>query len=299
MITICITAISTCSTTKESEKSMRQFVPSEIYGWKAQGEVEIYDRETIFDYIDGAGEIYLSYAFRKLMVFRFLKAPDPTIFVELFDMGSPEEAFGVFSHAREGEELGIGQGSEYIGGVLCFWKGSLFVCIFSERETPATKKAVFDLGGKIAEKIKVTGAEPKLLGLLPDEGLVDRGVRYFHLHTSLNHHYFVASENILKLGPQTEAVLARYQPEESYLLCVRYQSQKQAQEALDSFLSAYIPEERESGIAQIENEKWVGAKSEGAFVVVVFDAPTEAYVQAFLKTVSNRLLESASSEVKS
>jgi len=289
-----------CSTIDKGEKNMhmREFVPNEIYGWKAEGEVEIYDRETIFDYIDGAGEIYLLYDFRKVMVFRLVRTSDPTIFVELFDMGSSQDAFGVFSHARESEEIGIGQGSEYRGGVLCFWKGNFFVCIFSERETPATKKAVFDLAEKIAKKIKVTGVKPKLLDFLPDKGLADKSVRYFHLHTSLNYHYFVASQNILKLSPQTEAVLARYEPDQSYLLYIRYQNQKQAKEAFNTFLNAYIPEEKESGIAQIENGKWVAAQLEGAFVVVVFDAPTKDNAQAVLEAVSNKLLQSASSEVE-
>jgi hypothetical protein len=300
VITICIATISMCSTIDKGEKNMhmREFVPNEIYGWKAEGELEIYDRETIFDYINGAGEIYLLYDFRKVMVFRLVKASDPTIFVELFDMGSPQDAFGVFSHARESEEIGIGQGSEYRGGVLCFWKGRFFVCIFSERETPATKKAVFDLAEKIAKKIKAAGAKPRLLEFLPDKGLANKSVRYFHLHTSLNYHYFVASQNILKLSPQTEAVLARYEPDESYLLCIRYQNQKEANEALNTFLNAYIPEEKESGIAQIENGKWVGAQLEGAFVVVAFDAPTKDHAQAMLEAVSSKLLQSASSEVK-
>jgi len=301
VITICIATFSTCSTMNEGEKSMhmREFVPNEIYGWKAESEVGIYDRETIFDYIDGAGEIYLLYGFRNVMVFHLAKVGEPTIVVEIFDMGSPEDAFGVFSHAREGEEVGIGQGSEYRGGVLCFWKGNFFVCIFSERETPAAKKTVFDLAQKIAENIKVTGTKPQLLGYLPTEGLLERSVRYFHLHTSLNYHYFVASRNILKLNQKTEAVLGRYVPGQSHLLCIRYQNQKQAKEALNSFLSSYLPEAKESGIAQIENDNWVAAKLEGVFVVVVFDAPTEASAQALLEAVRNKLSESASSEVKS
>ena len=301
VITICITIISMCSTIKESEKSMhmREFVPGEIYGWKAQGEVEIYDRETIFDYIDGAGEIYLLYDFRRVMVFRFIKASDPTILVELFDMGSSEDAFGIFSHAREGEGQGIGQGSEYRGGLLCFWKANFFVCILSERETPETKKAVADLARKIAEKIKVTGTKPKLLDYLPPEGLLSRSVRYFHLYTSLNYHYFVANQNILKLSQKTEAVLARYQPGGGFLLCVRYQNQKEAKEAFNSFLSAYIPEAKESGIAQIDNGKWVAAKLEGVFVVVLFDAPTKAYAQDLIKAVEDRFSESASENRRS
>ncbi|MEW6674688.1 MAG: DUF362 domain-containing protein [Nitrospirota bacterium] len=44
-----------------TENPMLKFLPDEIYGWKAQKKVENYNRETIYDYMDGAGEIYLAY----------------------------------------------------------------------------------------------------------------------------------------------------------------------------------------------------------------------------------------------
>jgi len=294
----CLAAMLACAANERDREiiSMREYVPSEMNGWKTQDEVETYNRESIFDYIDGAGEVYLMYDFRKVMVFRFAKADQPYILAELFDMGSPQDAFGVFSHAREGEDHGIGQGSEYRGGLLCFWKSKFFVCISLERETPEAKKAVQDLAGNIAEKIKTTGARPELLDYLPSEGLESNSVRYFHKHTTLNYHYYTAGENILNLGPQTEAALATYQPGETYLLCVRYPEQEQAKEALSSFLTAYIPEAEESGSAEIEDGKWVAAKQERAFVIVVFDAPTEAYAQDLIKAVEDRLSELASEE---
>ena len=112
--------------------------------------------------------------------------------------------------------------------------------------------------------------------------------------TSLNYHYFVASQNILKLNQRTEAVLTTYQPDKSFLLFVRYQNQKEAKEAFDSFLSAYIPEEKESGIAQTEDGKWVAAKLERVFVMVIFDAPTKTYAQALMEAFENKLSESTS-----
>lgn len=297
-IVSCMATLLACATDKGDKEivPMHEYVPSETHGWKAQDEVETYDRESIFDYIDGAGEVYLMYDFRRVMVFRFAKADQPNILAELFDMGSPQDAFGVFSHAREDEDQGIGQGSEYRGGLLCFWKSKFFVCISSERETPEAKKAVQDLAGKIAEKIKTTGARPELLDYLPSEGLESNTVRYFHKHTTLNYHYYTAGENILNLGPQTEAALATYQPGETYLLCVRYPDQEQAKEALNSFLTAYIPEAEESGIAEIEDGKWVAARQDYTFLVVVFDAPTKAYARDLIKAAEDKLPESTSEE---
>ena len=268
---------------------MQEYVPTEINGWKAQDEVETYDRETIFDYIDGAGEVYLMYDFQKVIVCHFTKTEQPNILLELFDMGSSQDAYGIFSHAREGEDQGIGQGSEYRGGLLCFWKSKFFVCVLSERETQEAKKAVEDVARNIAEKIDVTGTEPAMLGYLPTEGLESNTVRYFHKHTTLNYHYYIASRNILNLGPHAEAVLATYQPSGTYLLCVRYPDCEQAEEAFDSFLTAYIPEARESGSAEIEDGKWVAAEQDQAFVMVVFDSPTHAYAQALMRAVEDRI----------
>jgi hypothetical protein len=275
---------------------MREYVPSEIHGWKAQDEAETYDRQTIFDYIDGAGEVYLMYDFRKVLVYHFARPEQPKILLELFDMGSSQDAFGIFSHAREGEDQGIGQGSEYRGGLLCFWKSKFFVCVSSERETPGAKQAVELLARNIAEKIEVDGTEPEILDYLAPEDLESNTVRYFHKHTTLNYHYYTASENILKLRPQTEAVLGTYTPGRTYLLLIRYPDCEQAKEALNSFLTAYIPEAKESGMARLEDGKWVAADQDQAFVVVVFDSPTQAYAQALMRAVEDRISKSASED---
>jgi len=266
-----------------------ELVPGEFRGWKAQGEVEVYDRETIFDYIDGAGEVYRLYSFRKVVVRRLVKVDQPTIFVEIFDMGSSADAFGVFSHSREGEDLGIGEGSEQRGGLLCFWKGSFFVCIYSERETAETEETVPALAKGIAQRIKGEGGRPGLLEYLPPDGLQRLSIRYFHLYGSLNYHYYLADQNILKLSEQTEAVFARYQPGRTYLLLIQYQSSEEAAEALASFVSLYIPEAKESGIAEVQEGRWVKAILEGVFVAVVFDAPTAASAEALMGAVRAKL----------
>jgi hypothetical protein len=290
-VAMCIAIIPTCATDKSYKEtvSMQGFVPTEINGWKTQDQVETYDRETIFDYIDGAGEVYLMYDFRKVAVYHFTKTEQPDILLELFDMGSSQDAFGIFSHAREGEDQGIGQGSEYRGGVLCFWKNNYFVCVLPERETPEAKEAVEDLARHVAGKIEVVGAKPELLGCLPNEGLDSNTVRYFHKHTTLNYHYYTASENILKLGPRTEAVLATYRPSGAYLLCIRYPDREQAKEALASFLAAYLPEAKEFGSAEIEDGKWVTAEQDQVFVIVVFDSPDQTYARTLMKAVEDRI----------
>ena len=52
-------------------------LPSEVQGWKWDGKDETHNNQTIFKYINGAGELYLAYGFKGLTVRRFEGAGKP------------------------------------------------------------------------------------------------------------------------------------------------------------------------------------------------------------------------------
>ena len=280
-----VVAISLSACDKKGDRamshSMRQFVPEKILDWSLQDSSESYDRQTIFDYIDGAGEVYRSYGFRKVEVFRFTAAEKPEITVEVFDMGSADDAYGVFSHAREEEEPGIGQAYEFRGGLICFWKAAYFVCVLAEEGTPETKKAVFAMAREIDRALPTSPGRPELLNSLPQEDLIPSTVRYFHTHQSLNYHYFLSEENLLNLSRQTKAVLAAYKPGSVYLICIQYTAAAEADDARGRFVEKYAPEAKD-GLGEIEKGRWVGVTAEKEYVIIVLDAPTEDYAKKLL-----------------
>jgi hypothetical protein len=270
---------------------LRELLPDESLGWTAQGEVEFYDRESIFDYMNGAGEVYRMYAYREMVVQRMAKEGQPEITVELFDMSSSEDAYGIFSHSRFSEDTSPGQGATYQPGLLCFWKSRYFVCITAMRETPETMKLVYDIAGKIDQLIPSTGPKPQILECVPRDSLDQMSVRYFHLYTSLNYHYYLADQNILKLNEKTEAVIAQYEPHRNFLICIRYPDEKLAEEAMNSFREAYIPEADSSGVARIEDDKWVVAGLRSKFILLALDAPTSDYATDLINAAKKRLAE--------
>lgn len=293
IIVIPLTIVLCTSLTNEGENDMAlsELVPRKMNGWKAEGQDEIYSRDTIFDYINGAGEVYRMYGFREVLVRRFIKTGESDITVEVFDMSRPEDAFGIFSHGREGKEEGIGKGSEYRGGLLCFWKDKFFVCVFAEEDTPSARKTVMNLAKAIDHSIKDKGTKPGILDYLPEEGIIETSVRYFHTHVSLNYHYYLADQNILNLDQHTEALLVRYQQEKSrcYLLLLHYPDVKEAEKAFKSFKQVYMPEAKEPKIIQTEDGKWVGADATQEFVMVVLDAATKAFAQTLLERAKDKL----------
>ena len=281
--------------TGEAKGNMKQEIslPLESGGWKWDRKDLNYNRRTIFDYIDGAGELYLSYNFQGVRVRRFEKPGQPSIIAELFDMGSSEEAYGVFSFERQDEDAGIGQGAEFGGGLLRFWKGKFFVSVYAEGDGPEVEPAILSLGREVANSIKMTGPLPKLISVLPDgqAGLVEKSIRYLHSHVLLNQRFFVANQNILHLSPKTDAVLAPYLREgkKIHLLLIRYFTPKEAEAALQSFKKAYMPEAGEKETLQTEDKRWTGARRQKEFILIVFGAPREASARELIQATENNL----------
>src|SRR4030042_1020804 len=272
---------------------MKKLLPQDILGYKSDGQDEFYDRQTTFRYMDGAAELYRSFAFKHLLVRRYLKANSPAINVELFDMGLAEEAFGIFTFETGGEDAGVGQGSDYGGGLLRFWKGKFFVNVYAEQEAPSTKQDVLEIAKGIARSLGQEGQKPKLIHYLPQEGLSERSIRYFHLYQSLNYHYFVSHQNILRLGEKTHALFASYllpqTKDKTFLLLIQYPTKKVAGEALQSFVKAYLPESTSAKAIQTENRKWATALTYQEFVIVVFDAPLKDKEEELIQATKKKL----------
>jgi len=268
--------------------------PAEAAGWRWDGKEMKYNSETLFDYIDGAAELYLAYGFQGLTVRRFEKSSQSRITVELYEMASSEDAYGLFSFERQDEPVGIGQGSEFGGGLLRFWKGKYFVSIYADGGEAEAESAIVTMGRATADLILETGPEPELVDRIPgkDFGLVDRSVRYLKSHILLNQRFFIAHENILNLTRRTEAVLAQYirENQRTHLLLVRYPSENEATDAYKNFMDAYLPDAGGKDLLKTEDQRWSTARQRGDVVVVAFGAPTAADAEVLFKATEDKLL---------
>lgn len=261
-------------------------LPSTVEGWTWDGHEAHYDARTVFDYIDGAGELFLAYGFQQLAVRRFEKADQPPLTLEYYDMSAAEGALGVFSFERQGESIGIGQGSEQGGGLLRFWKGRYFVSIFADGEGAEAESAILHLGRLTAAAIREEGQPPRAIGLIPgrDAGLVETSVRYLTSHVLLNQRLFIARDNVLGLTRQTGAVLARYGRDAAaaHLLLVRYPTATAARAAYGRFMAAYLPTADGKDRVKTNDGRWTLARHRQAFLAVVIGAPSESFGEALL-----------------
>jgi len=250
-------------------------LPATIGEWVRQDAPVTYDRETIFDYINGAGEVYRSYAFDHVLVDGY-EAPDGrALTVEVFDMGTPQDAFGVFSYSRENEEEGIGAGFEIKGGILCFWQNRFFVCVTDELRRAEAQESMTEVARGISSALPLEGSRPALMASLPGEGLIPFSDRFFHTHQSLNYHYYLTRENVLNLSQDTEVALARYGPGSTYLVLIAYEGEPKASQALGSFKSHLGIDVEGEATGELDTGGCYSVGQEGHFLVVVLEAETE------------------------
>jgi hypothetical protein len=210
--------------------------------------------------------------------------------VDIFDMKTSRDAFGVFSHSREEVDSTFGQGSQYTGGLLLFWKNNYFISILASPETEISKQTVMKLAKNIEDAIPADGPLPGILALLPEEALVLESIRYFHHYIWLNSHYFVSNDNILHIDKDTDGVLAKYgkKGKRSILLVLKYPEDEHAKLGYNDFVRHYLPEISGKPVVQIEDGTWTGCRLKDDVLTIVFNAADEGAALKLMERVQKK-----------
>lgn len=265
-------------------------LPAQIMGWQRADGVQKFTPQTLYEYINGGAELFISYGFREAMAYDYTKTGEIEIKVDIFDMGNPYDAFGVFRHGCESLDRTVAPDveSQYSGGLLTFWKGQYYVSLLAYPETPEKRKILLALAGKIADAIDQDNPIPPIVDRLPKRHLLPESIRYFTSHVWLNSHYFISDENLLGIGPGTPATLARYRlgtDPRTYpiLLIIGYPDPVTSEEARRKLSKKYGLNVR--GLAQERGNKWIAVRREGRLLAVVLGAPDRERATSLLSGI--------------
>ncbi|MFC1543044.1 DUF6599 family protein [Candidatus Neomarinimicrobiota bacterium] len=270
---------------------LARLLPETAGEWQTGREDQVFNRENLYEYINGGAEIYLSYGFIELINRTYVLSDQPDILVDILDMGTSQNAFGVFAHSRESIAADFGQGSSYFQGYLQFWKDRYVVSIIANPETAESKPALFALAKEIETAIGVDGRLPAILELLPEQNMVEESIRYIHDHFWMNSHFFIADENILNLNDQTDAVLVKYGAlgQRMILLLVKYPQDQDAEAAFASFTESHLPELRQMAAVRSEDGSWTSGRLSGNLITIIFNASSQNAAQSLVDAVQDKL----------
>jgi hypothetical protein len=169
-------------------------------GWTSR-KTTSFTPEDLWNYIDGAAELYLAYDFQRLVSAEYATTGGDTITVDIYDMGAPMNAFGIYRAELTGTPAGVKLGSESyeLTDLLAFWQGPYYVKLSAVAATPGALKAdMQQLARRTAQKITDPAGAAWMLIRLPAENRVAYSEKY-------------ARVDYLGHGFLTNAVSASYQ----------------------------------------------------------------------------------------
>ncbi len=271
---------------RASDTTMTSLLPSAFNGWKSSTD-RMYDRLGLYEYIDGGAELYISYGFRQMLHRVYVCDNQPSITVDLFDMGSSRNAFGVYTHARQTIDMSYGQGAVVLQGAILFWKDRYYVSIVAENETSESKDAIHELAGHISANIPAEGKIPPVIDRLPKTGLVDESILYFHHYIWVNSYIFIAEENVFGIGEKDQCVLAKYVAGDTrwFVLIIEFTNEPRAKQAFENFR---LLEEIEDGFNPCYGEeggKWMAGLLRDNRLMLIYDSPDRMTAEKILNEI--------------
>ncbi|MDR1673621.1 MAG: hypothetical protein LBS09_09220 [Bacteroidales bacterium] len=250
-----------------------------------------YTQDNLYDYINGAAEMYLSYGLVGMRGCRYTAENLPDITVEIYEMTESRNAFGVYTQSRDRDEHTYGQGSLTYPEASLFWKDRYFAVISAPKATPESAAAIRFLAETTDKAIPQKGKLPAIVGLLPTEKLADGGTLYFHHYIWLNAYFFIADFNLLNIDGQTDAVLAKYgTPEQrTYLLLVEYPDGTATEEAYRQFMQRYAPEAGNGKSIRLEDGTWFVGWHNGNRLGAIFNSPSKDDAENLFQAIISKM----------
>jgi len=153
----------------------------ELPGWSRVTEPEHYEADNLWEYINGQADFFIDYGFVRVDTAEYRNDQESSsVVLEVYRMGRPQEAFGIFAaeRTRDDRPLEIGADSYLGSNVLGFWQGEQYVKLTSFDEGPAVEQALIDLAEEISSRLPNPGLELETLLLFPEEGRVEASERF-------------------------------------------------------------------------------------------------------------------------
>ena len=227
-----------------------------VAGWSLAEEHRTYDPDTLYDFMNGAADLYFTYGFELLAVGKYEHGEGGQIRVEIYRTATDADAFGLFTYNSFGETIDLGVDGRWESGAgVVFWQRRSLVQVIAREQVEDTTLQAF--GRAVADALPAGGARPDVVAALPGDGQQQGSVRFFREQMAFENFLWLGTANVLGLGPDVEGALAEYEldGQAAKLLLVAFPDDERAREAQAGLESA----ETESLVATAVQGNTLGA----------------------------------------
>lgn len=194
-----------------------QLIPSngKLSGWVQSRAPSTYEGKTLYRDRATSPDLYHAYGFERQAEVEY-ETPQfgsrPLILLEVFDMGTPENAFGIYNfHTYPQMKFEwVGSKAMLSGNYLRFSKGKYFIEIEGYEIATGIREAMIALAKIITAQIKDPPPKPQTLALLPSSNKVSGSVKLFRSNWVLRQIYSTLPVNVPQLTDTPLGISARY-----------------------------------------------------------------------------------------
>jgi len=167
-----------------ASQSLPEFVADIVpKGWGLFDKVKQFTAENLYEKIDGRAEFFLSYDMIRMISTGFINSANTGQFIDLsiYDMGTPTNAFGVFSVERSqgGPPLGLGRAGYRSDSNYYIWKGQYYIKIIASDASGELRRIGMNLARKVSDFLRDSGEGIWGLAALPLTDRLPDSVQYF------------------------------------------------------------------------------------------------------------------------
>jgi hypothetical protein len=146
-----------------------------VEGMESREMPATYFPESLFEYINGAAEIYLSYDFKELIVAEYTKSDSTdSVAVEIYDMGNHKNSFGIYSAERYPDNVFMDLGTQgYMEeGALNFLVGRYYVKLLCYDCGERSDQWLRAFSDEIVNRVESKQGFPTYLQAFPIQGVI-------------------------------------------------------------------------------------------------------------------------------
>ncbi len=158
----------------------KDFKFPEMPGWNQSGEIQTFIPKTLYEYINGAADLYLAYDFEELKVAEYQNEKKASVTIDVYRHKTPVDAFGIYSQERlpNANYLDAGVQGYYEKNTLNFLSGNYYVKINSFNTGAEDQEILLAFAKGVSANLGQKGALPPTLTAFPREGRVTNSEKY-------------------------------------------------------------------------------------------------------------------------
>jgi len=174
-----------------SGTELTEFFPQTFMdtGIERISDVQVYEGQSLYEYIDGGAELYHLYNFERVATANY-KMGEHEVVMDIYQFDTPANAYGLYSRVRPPGEEPVALGMEGFTGVgsLDFVKGQYVLRFTGYDQSDETGTMIDTMAQRIKTVVPGTVSKPGEFGVFPFQNMI-RGTDVIHADSYLGHSF--------------------------------------------------------------------------------------------------------------